>query len=391
MASVPSVLIVAAEASGALYAQRLLEAWRAEGRAVDAFGVGSRDMEALGFRCLGRSEEMAVVGLQEVLRHFPDIYRVGQKIIAEAERARPKVALLIDYPGFNLRLAKTLKDRLKVPIVYYVSPQVWAWKTGRVRQIRKYVDRMLVLFPFEAEFYKERGVEAEFVGHPLLDELAPRLFDPKETEVMRQKHGFEPRDLVLGLMPGSRRSEIRHHLMPQLQAARLLSRRDERIRPVLLVAPTFDREDFRPLLSELEARGQGLPIQIVKDAPFAMIQLCDAVLCASGTATLMVGLLEKPMVIMYRMSAITAFLARLLVTKTPFFGMVNLIMGRRAVSELFQEEASPQRMADEVARVLLDPRQREAMAADLRGLKDRLGSRGATERVARCLAGYLDA
>ena len=386
-----SVLIIAAEASSALYAQRLLERWKADGRSVDAFGVGSREMEALGFRRLGKSEDLAVVGLQEVIRHFPAIWRVGQNVLLEARRCRPKVALLLDYPGFNLRLARRLKaDLPAMPIVYYVSPQVWAWKSGRVRTIRKFVDRLLVLFPFEVGFFKEHGIEAEFVGHPLLDELDAKLYDEKQTQLKRQRFGFARDDLVVGLMPGSRRSEIDHHLGPQLEAARLLIAGDARVRPVLLVAPGLEREQLKPWLARLDADGKGLPIPLAKDAPFDMIQMCDAVLCASGTATLMVGLMEKPMVIMYRMNPVTAFLARRLVTKTPFFGMVNLILGKRAVEELFQEEASPLRMASEIQRVLFDVDRRREIVSDLRSLKDRLGSRGATDRVASVLAGYLD-
>ena len=381
----PSILIVAAEASSALYAQRILERWKAEGRDVDAFGIGSREMEALGFRRIGKSEDMAVVGLQEVIRHFPHIYRVGKALLAEAALRRPRVALLLDYPGFNLRFAKLIKKKLSTPIVYYVAPQVWAWKTGRVKQIRAFVDRMLVLFPFEVDFFARHGVDSEFVGHPLLDELEPSLFDPKQSKVKRERRGFGPDDLVLGLMPGSRRSEIRHHMRAQLEAARALVRRDGRVKPVLLVAPTFDRAELEPWLE-----GAKFPIQIAKDAPFEMIQICDAILCASGTATLMVGLMEKPMVIMYRMNALTAFLARLLVRQTPFFGMVNLIMGRRAVPELFQGEATSSRMATEVANVLLDGDKRRAAAEEMRGLKDRLGNVGATERVARILESYLD-
>lgn len=377
-----SVLIVAAEASSSLYAQRLLEHWKAEGRTVEAFGIGSRDMERSGFKCIGRSEEMAVVGLQEVMKHFPLIRRVFHGLLVEAEKRKPKFALLLDYPDFNLRLAKELKRR-GVKVVYYISPQVWAWRTGRVKLIKRVVDHMLVLFPFEESFYKEHGVRVDFVGHPILDELPPAQSE-KERILERQRYGLGPDELVLGLMPGSRRSEIHHHLKSQLEAAALVVRRNPKVRPVLMVAPTLERAELEPMLADFP-----FTIQIIKESPLRMIALADAILVASGTATLMVGLMEKPMVIMYRMNALTAWFAKRLVTKTKFFGMANLIMNRLVVPELFQEEANPRRMAEELSRFLDHPENRRHTRNELAQLKDRLGSKGATQNVVRVLDGYF--
>ncbi|MES2962484.1 MAG: lipid-A-disaccharide synthase, partial [Bdellovibrionota bacterium] len=234
-----SVLIIAAEASSSLYAQRLLQAWKANGREVEAFGIGSRSMEAEGFECLGRSEEMAVVGVQEVLKHLPHIKKVFYSLLEQTEKRKPKFALLLDYPDFNLRLAKELKKR-GVTVIYYISPQVWAWRTGRVKQIRKNVDHMLVLFPFEEPFYREHGVKVDFVGHPALDEL-PQYSTSNDLKIQRHRFGLGDDDVVLGLMPGSRNSEIEHHLRSQLEAAALLVRRNPKIRPLLMVAPTLER------------------------------------------------------------------------------------------------------------------------------------------------------
>jgi lipid-A-disaccharide synthase len=379
-----SVLIVAAEASSSLYAQRLLELWRTQGRKVDAFGVGSRDMEKLGFQCLGRSEEMAVVGLQEVIKHFPLIRRVYNSLLSEAEKRKPKFALLLDYPDFNLRLAKDLKKR-GVKVIYYISPQVWAWRTGRVNTIRKIVDHMLVLFPFEETFYRDHNVKVDFVGHPLLDELPASGPDKNNRSIQRSRFGLGENDIVVGLMPGSRNSEIDHHLKTQLETAVLLVKKNPKIRPVLLVAPTLERDALKAAMGNVE-----VPIQIIKADPLDMIALTDVVLVASGTATLMVGLMEKPMVIMYRMNAITAWIAKKLVTKTPFFGMANLIAGRRIVPELFQEEANPTRLAKEILELCEGPT-RERVLSDLKEIKERLGSRGATTRVAGVLDTYFSA
>ncbi|MBK7891968.1 MAG: lipid-A-disaccharide synthase [Bdellovibrionales bacterium] len=374
------VLIVAGEASSSLYAQRLIEHWKREGRTVETFGIGSRSMESLGFRCLGRSEEMAVVGLMEVIRHFPLIRRVYHSLLEECDRAKPDVALLLDYPDFNLRLAKDLKKR-GIKVVYYISPQVWAWRRGRVKLIKKVVDEMLVLFPFEETFYREHGVKAAFVGHPLLDELDHLS---KDVELSRQRFGLKNDELVLGLMPGSRESELKNHLKEQLSAAELLTRRYPKIRAVLLCAPTIERERLQAAASDIST-----PIQIIKSEPFEMIGVCDFLLVASGTATLMVGLLEKPMVIMYRMSAITAWFAKRLVKHTRFFGMVNLVMDREVARELFQEEASAAGMATELEK-FVDDGARRAKMIELKELKARLGSQGATVRVAAALEPYLN-
>lgn len=378
-----SVLIVAAEASSSLYAQRLLEAWKAEGRDIQAFGIGSRSMEKVGFECLGRSEDLAVVGLQEVIKHFPQIRKTFHSLVEQAVARQPKFALLLDYPDFNLRLAKQLKKR-GITVIYYISPQVWAWRTGRVKQIKKVVDHMLVLFPFEEKFYREHDVKCDFVGHPLLDELPESVRDNSVLQVQRQRFGIGDNDLVLGLMPGSRKSEIEHHLETQLKAAEILVKRQPRVRPVLMIAPTLERERFGAAIA-----ATSITIQIIKEDPLDMLALADVMLVKSGTATLMVGLMEKPMVIMYRMTAITAWIAKKLVTKTKFFGLVNLVMNRQVAVELFQEEASPERLATELEALLFGPA-REIALKNMAQVREALGSKGATKRVLAILNGYLD-
>lgn len=378
-----SVLIVAAEASSSLYAQRLLEAWKAEGRDIQAFGIGSRTLEKLGFECLGRSEELAVVGLQEVIKHFPLIRKTFHSLVDQAVARKPKFALLLDYPDFNLRLAKQLKKR-GITVIYYISPQVWAWRTGRVKEIKKVVDHMLVLFPFEEKFYRDHDVKVDFVGHPLLDELPESTQNSSVLKIERQRFGIQNDELILGLMPGSRNSEIEHHLETQLKAAQIVVQRHPKVRPVLMVAPTLERERFGDAIAN-----SPLSIQIVKEDPMDMIALADVMLVASGTATLMVGLMEKPMVIMYRMKPLTAWFAKKLVTKTPFFGLVNLVMGRKIVPELFQEDANPERLARELEALLFGPERKETLA-NLAQVREALGSRGATARVLSILNGYLD-
>lgn len=380
-----SVLIVAAEASSSLYALRLLQEWKKQGKNISAFGIGSRDMEKEGFEILGRSEELAVVGISEVLAHFGEIKQAFYSLIEQARVRKPKVALLLDYPDFNLRLAKKLKA-LGIPVVYYISPQIWAWRTGRVNTIRERVDRMLVLFPFEKEFYEKNQVPVDFVGHPLLDELSPMLFDEKERNYHRGKYGIHENDTLLALMPGSRRSELKHHLAAQIQTARKLRETHPDLKIALFVAPTFEKEEIQAQLGAVD-----FPILLIKDEPFSMISLADVVLCASGTATLMVGLMEKPMVIMYRMNPMTAFLAKRFVKHTAHFGMINLILNDRVVPELFQEQASPEEMAKALSEMIGSREVYQTLRARLASAKDRLGNKGATQRVAEALQPYLDA
>jgi lipid-A-disaccharide synthase len=383
-ASTDSVLIVAAEASSSLYALRLIQHWKKNGSNVSAFGIGSRDMEREGFEILGRSEELAVVGLQEVLSHFGQIKSTFYSLIEKAKERKPKVALLLDYPDFNLRLAKKLKN-LGIPVVYYISPQIWAWRTGRVKTIRERVDKMLVLFPFEKEFYEKNDVPVEFVGHPLLDELSPALLDKNELRIKRGRYGIHDDDVLLAIMPGSRRSELKHHLAVQIEAARKLRDLQPKMKVALLVAPTFEKEDIRAQLGSLD-----FPILLIKDEPFTMIAMADVVLCASGTATLMVGLMEKPMVIMYKMNSMTAFFAKLFVKHTAHFGMINLILNERVVPELFQEQASVERMVAELAKMVGSLDIRNQLQTRLAMAKDRLGRKGATVRVAQALQPFLD-
>ena len=376
------ILIVAAEASSCLYALRLLQFWKKNGIQVDAFGIGDEAMAREGFKCLARAEDLAVVGLLEVMSHWSVIKKAYDDLLAAVEAEKPTVVLLLDYPGFNLRFAKKLKS-LGVPVAYYISPQVWAWKTGRVKVIRNVVDKMLVVFPFEVNFYSQFGMEVEFVGHPLLDELNPKHFDTQARAVHRSKYGIGPDDVVLALMPGSRNSELKNHLDVQLETARILQSKYPNLKVMLFVAPNFSKEEIQARLSQLNSS-----LILIKDEPFSMIDLADVVLCASGTATLQVGLLEKPMVIMYRMNPMTAFLAKRFVNRTKYFGLINLVLDRPVVPELFQEQALPENLARTLDGLIVSATERRHVAESLRPAKDRLGQKGATERVAMALEKY---
>lgn len=377
------VLIVAAEASSALFAQRLMEHWKSAGRELDFFGVGTREMESLGLERLGRSEEMAVVGAQEIIEQWDLLKGVFNSLVEAATQRRPKLAIVLDYPEFNLMLAKKL-HALGIPVVYYVSPQVWAWRKGRVKTIKKYCRKVLLLFPFEVPFYQEKGVPYDFVGHPILDEIQEKYYDPSARKVSRNRRGIMDDEIVIGLMPGSRRGEIKRHFDIQIEVARRLYKNFPKIRVLLMVAPTLEKAALQELMDDV-----AFPIMVIKDEPFEMINLADFVLAASGTATLMVGLLEKPMVVMYRMTTMTGLIARLVVRGVKFFGIVNLIMNREVVPERWQGGATADKLYPLMSRFLQDSDYTAKVRADLKTLRLQLGDKGATARVAQSLEEYL--
>ncbi|MFZ4403540.1 MAG: lipid-A-disaccharide synthase [Pseudobdellovibrionaceae bacterium] len=378
-----SVLIVAAEASSAPYAKKILQLWQSQGEDIQAFGVGTLDMEQIGFERLGKSEEMAVVGAAEIIAQYSHLKSVFDSLVSAAALRKPKVAILMDYPEFNLMLSKRL-HQLGIAVVYYISPQIWAWRQGRVETIKKYCKKVFVIFPFEIPFYEKHQVPCEFVGHPLLEDLDEKLFDPIFTKTHRHQVGLQDQDVVLGLMPGSRRLELKQHFSIQLQVARKMMDRYPDLKLVIMVAPTFEKEQLLPYLEDFRR-----PYILLKDDPYRMIHLSDLVLVASGTATLMVGLLLKPMVIMYRMQFVTWLFAKIFVRGTRFFGLVNLILGKQAVPERLQGQANVEELTACLSRYLDDENYKNQVVQDLSGLQSYLGNKGATEKVVRSLKEFL--
>ncbi len=367
-----SILIVAAEASSCMYAKLFIKTWKGLYPDVHFFGIGDKEMHSRGMECVGLAEDMAVVGLQEVLSHWREIKKSFQSLVKKAEGKNPRFALLLDYPGFNLRLASHLK-KLDIPVVYYLSPQLWAWKEGRIKYIKKFVDDMMVVFPFEVDFYKKHGIQAHFIGHPLVEIMNQETKPPFFSNKISSKP-------VLGLMPGSRKSEIKYNLKIQwLTAQELRKNHDIDIR--FLVAPTFEinflKQQF-PKKSDF--------IEFVQDNPIKMIKECDFILAASGTATLQVALCEKPMVVMYRMNGLTAFLAKFLTRHIDYYCIVNLIAGHEIVPELMQSKAHPKLLAKELEKILKFPDYKEKMISSLKKISKDLGSKKATEN----LVGFLN-
>lgn len=370
------MLLVAGEASGDLHGAPLLTELRELVPGLEAFGLGGDGLAEAGLDQVADSAEISVVGLSEVLRVWSRAREIFDAILAEVDRRRPGLAVLIDFPEFNLRLAKALSER-GVPVVYYISPQVWAWRRRRVRTIAEHVDRMLVLFPFEVDFFREHGVKVVHVGHPLVDAIPelPHVWDSWTDD------GDEP--FRVALLPGSRTSEVEALLPVMLEAVRRMAD-DLPILARVIRAPTIPEA----MVEEAVALS-GLPVRVVPSADRAeAIADSHLALCASGTATLEVGLLGTPMAVLYRLGGWTYLMGRLLV-RLPFVSLVNLVLGREVVPELLQAKATPEHVAEVASSLLRDRSRIDAMRRGLAELRPCLGESGATRRAAREIAGRL--
>jgi lipid-A-disaccharide synthase len=376
--NLPEILISAGDPSGEMYAAGLAEALRRR-TGARLFGLGGQAMRAAGVELLAEASELAVVGISEAVGRLPAALRALRRLTAEAAARRPRLAILVDFPDFNLRLARALHRR-KIPIIYFISPQVWAWRSGRVKLLRKVVARMIVIFPFEEKFYREAGVPAEYVGHPLVAMVRPQ----STREEFARRHGLDPARAIVALLPGSRASEVEHNLPVMLSACRLL-RASREPQFLLAVAPGLRSADFARYLQGEAA------VQIVEGETYDALAAARCAIVSSGTATVEAALLGTPMVVVYRVSPATAFIARRLV-RSPFFSMVNLILERPAVPELIQEAFTPEKLAGEVRRLLDSPETCARMKQDLAEVRARLASPspcGPIERSAEIIAGML--
>jgi lipid-A-disaccharide synthase len=366
------LLISTGEPSGDVYAGDLVRRLRQDHPGLDVFGLGGNEVEAAGGRLLAHQRDVAVVGLLEVLRHLGDLRALFRRLLDEADRTRPDVAVLVDYPDFNLRLARELHAR-GIPVVYYVSPQIWAWRRGRIRQIRRDVRRMLVLFPFEEALYREAGVPVTFVGHPLVERLRPVA----NRAAFLREIGIDPQRPVVAVLPGSRRREVAHNLPPLAGAARLLKQRRPDAQLVVAAADNLPDDAFH-----------GLDVPRVRGRTHALLSAADCGIVASGTATVEAALLDLPMVVVYRLAPLTYALGRPFV-RLDRFAMVNLVAGRDVVPELIQGGFTPERVAGETLRLLDDPARRAGMKRDLAFVRERLGGPGASQRAAAAVAAFL--
>jgi lipid-A-disaccharide synthase len=376
MPSIP-LLLSAGEASGDMYAARLAKALR-DRLDVRIFGMGGPQMRAAGVEIVTDYSEVAVVGITEILKHLPSLLRAMNRLVAEAQQRKPALAILTDFPGFHLRLARKLQP-YGIRNVYYICPQFWAWRPWRVNLIRRRFAKALCIFPFEKDFFSQARVPTEFIGHPLVGAVAPT----KDRKQFCEQHGLVPSRAVVSLLPGSRSAELIHHL-PVLQEA--CARINGKVPAQFVVAAA------RPQDVELLTTGwpSGLCLRVVESETYDALAAADAAIVSSGTATVEAALLNTPMVVVYRVSPLTATLAKPLV-RTPHFAMVNLIAQKRVVPELVQDDFTPQAVADETLRLLQDPNARNAQRAGLADVRTRLGPPGAVERAADEIVSLLGA
>jgi lipid-A-disaccharide synthase len=372
------ILISAGEASGEMYGAQLIEALRRSATAhvgtatlgcpvddsrLEFFGVGGDRMRAAGCETVVDAKDLSVVGITEILSHLPKIYGLYRHLIAEADKRKPDLAIVIDSPAFNWRVAREMKKR-GIPVIYYVAPQFWAWRQGRVRLLREYVDKALVIFPFEEKFYRDHGVDATFVGHPLAELPVPAI----SREDYAKQFSLDPAKCWITLMPGSRVKEVRMNFPTILEAAAQLGPEYDFLLPV---APTLDRTFLQNLITE-KTSGQP-PITLVPDSLPALYH-SRAGIIASGTATVEAAMMNLPFVMVYRVSPLTYLLGKPRV-KVPYFAMVNLIAGEQIVPELVQHDFTAQNVADQLQQILRDGPARACMIDGLTKVKAKLRPR----------------
>ena len=364
------------EASGDLYAGGLVSALRQLEPGVEVFGFGGPRMSAAGARLSGDFRGFSVTGLVEALRVVPRSWRMLKHLGDEAARLRPDVFVAIDFPDFNFRLLPVMK-KLGIPVVYYVSPQLWAWREGRIETLKKHVGRMLVIFPFETAMYQKAGVPVEFVGHPLVDLAVPT----RDRLDVLGAAGLDSLRPVVALLPGSRRNELTEILPTLADAAVLISKRMPGVQFLVARAPSLDDNLFEPLTKLQQA---GLPVAILNEAADDVLAASDVVITASGTATIQAALHGRPMVIVYRVAPLTYAIARRFV-RVNTYGMVNLVAGKPIVPELIQHQFTAEAVAAEVEPLLTGGGRAGEMRQELASVRARLGAPGASGRAAAAI------
>jgi len=365
----PTIFISAGEASGEHYGALLIDELRNQlalsGRDASFIGMGGPRMVRAGLTRIVRSEDVAVMGITEVVRHLPRIYREFRRLKASIRRHRPDVAILIDFPDIHFKLAEEF-HRLGIPVIFFVSPQLWAWKKHRIKLVQKYVSKMLVIFPFEEPFYRDHGVQVTFVGHPLVDLSVPEV----SREHFARDAGLNTSRSWISLLPGSRAKEIGDNLPQMLAAARILSLRGPRAAGsrkefefIIPLAPTLNASQRKMLAGLVKHHGEGLPVHLVDDARAALYHSRASVV-ASGTATVEAALLGNPFVVVYRVSKLTYEIARRVV-KVPFVAMPNLIAGKMVVPELIQNAFTAGNIVRHIEPLLPEGSVRESMKMEL--------------------------
>ncbi len=372
------LIIVAGEASGDDRAAELIAEMKKQDPHITFSGLGGKKMAEQGVEIYFDLASIAVVGFTEVFKHFQTIKNAFNLILKKIDERKPAAVILVDYPGFNLRLAKELKKR-NVPVIYYVSPQVWAWNAKRIELIKKVVDKMLVFFSFEEALYARHDYKVDFIGHPLIDRVKINL----EKDAFLKEIGFLGNFRTIGLLPGSREKEVQNIFPIMLKAAQYLYQKNPEFQFLVFKASTIDTKILHHYL-----KNTSLPIQIISEKTYDGINACDFCLVASGTATLETAILQKPMIVVYKTSLVTWALAKLLI-KIPNIGLVNIVAGKRIVPECVQFNATAKTIAYQAISLLSHEEKLDQIKKALREVKSALGAPEASARAAQAILNFL--
>lgn len=365
------LLIIAGETSGDLHGGQLVKELKALDPGLEIFGIGGDRMAAGGMELLYHVRELSFMGLVEVIGHLPFIRSVMKRLEKELYVRKPDAVVLIDYPGFNLRFAQKIK-KAGIPVVYFISPKVWAWGRGRVRKIRRLVNKMLCILPFEEEFYRSRRVNARYVGNPSMDEVKAG----QSREQFFKNAGMDQSLSLVGLLPGSRSQEMELILPVMLQTAQMLKENDPSLQFALALAPHLDRERI-----ESQIHDAGIEVRLLEGPAYDLMAYSRLLLVASGTATLEAGISGTPMIIIYKTAALTYFIGSRLI-RVPYIGLVNLVAGKKVIPEFLQNEARPGAIFLMAQVLLAEGRPRQVVMEELAKIKDILGEPGAARRAA---------
>ncbi len=368
------IVIIAGEASGDLHGSCLLRELKKINPNLDIFGIGGDKMKKEGVELIFHIDRLSIMGFWEVLKNLSYIKKVMKTLVSAVETKKPHLAILIDYPGFNLRFAQKVKD-LGIPVLYYISPQVWAWGGNRVKKMQGLIDRMVVVFPFEKPIYDKFDIKCEFVGHPLLEAARPVL----SPEDFRRKFDLRKNEVVLGLLPGSRWQEVEQILPIMLESVHLLNARIKNLKLLLGLAPTIKKEKIENLLAPFNT-----PVTIVENLTYDVMKHSDLLLITSGSATLECAILGTPFLVLYKTSFWTYLVAKSLIN-IPHIALANVVAGKKIVPEFIQKKAIPQKIADEMYDILNDQARYKTIQIELEKVKAKLGEEGASRKAAQII------
>ena len=373
------LMMVAGEVSGDIHGEGLIRNLRQNHYNADLFGIGGKKMLKEGFRPYFMLETLQAHGLVELTRHLPRLYKTLWRMRVALEEERPDALVLIDYPGFNLKLAAYAREK-GIPVIFFNSPQIWAWRKWRLGTIKRFVDKMIVLFPFEEKIYQQAGVDVSWVGHPLLDEID----QGKDPENFRENCGFRKELPLLAIAPGSRPSEMRKHLPTMLESLTEIKKKIGEFQCIMPVAESLDIDEVRN-----KTQSSSVHLKVVREQFVESVSACDAAVIASGTASLQTGLALKPFVVVYRVSPLSFMIAKIL-AETKYIGMVNVLAEKEIVPELLQNEFTVSNITDHAVRLLQDHDYRGTMISELKRIRQRLGEPGAYRRSAKCIEDFIN-